>query len=115
MLKGYSDLLQSLGLPYSDACMGHFHVPTNTQTPKGEWFCNGTFVGATKYTMKGLYTRVRPAQWMFFVHPEQGISGRFLLRLDRKDDDLLEQTMSEGYNLKVPLDEEKLSNIEPFA
>lgn len=99
--KSYSEAMQGINRPFDDLVLGHFHVPHNWQTAKGEVFVNGSFVGATKFVFKQLHTTVRPSQWIFLVHPEQGIADRFLFRLDKKDTQLRAETKKDGYDIKT--------------
>lgn len=75
-------LMQSIGKKYTYLCIGHMHVPFQWDAAVGERFCNGSFSSGNHFAAKKLQSTTRPTQIMFGVHPERGISFRYLLRLD---------------------------------
>lgn len=75
-------LMQSIGEKYDYMCIGHLHVPFQWDAAIGERICNGSFSSGNHFAAKKLQSTTRPTQIMFGVHPERGISFRYLLRLD---------------------------------
>ncbi|MDD5012612.1 MAG: hypothetical protein PHQ66_03135 [Candidatus Nanoarchaeia archaeon] len=77
-------LMQSIDKTYDYLCVGHLHVPFQWDAAVGERFCNGSFSSGNHFAAKKLQASTRPTQLMFGVHPERGVSFRYLLRLDSK-------------------------------
>jgi len=64
--------------------MGHHHQAIQWDRPWGERIVNGSFSSGNPFAAKRLQLATRPTQLMFGVHPEQGVSFRYLIRLDRR-------------------------------
>lgn len=76
-------VMQALGKEYQYMIIGHHHEPFSWDSPVGERICNGTFSYGSPYALKKLRALTRPSQMLFGVHPEWGISFRYVLRLDK--------------------------------
>ena len=61
--------------------LGHFHVPSELSGVTTEKFVNGCWPGGSLYSMKGLVSANYPVQKLFAVHPTQGVTYRYPLRL----------------------------------
>ena len=79
--KNYRELLELMGLSYNYLEIGHFHVPSELSGVTTEKFVNGCWPGGSLYSMKGLVTANYPVQKLFAVHPTQGVTYRYPLRL----------------------------------
>lgn len=79
--KNYNELLELLGLKYNYLEIGHFHVPSELSGVTTEKFINGCWPGGSLYSMKGLVTANYPVQKLFAVHPTQGVTYRYPIKL----------------------------------
>lgn len=79
--KNYRELLELLGARYDYMEIGHFHVPSELSGVTTEKFVNGCWPGGTIYSMKGLGAASTPLQKLFAVHPKQGVTYRYPIRL----------------------------------
>lgn len=79
--KNYHELLALLGLKYNYLEIGHFHVPSELSGVTTEKFINGCWPGGSLYSMKGLVTANYPVQKLFAVHPTQGVTYRYPIKL----------------------------------
>lgn len=79
--KNYRELLELLNLSYNYLEIGHFHVPSELPGVTTEKFINGCWPGGTIYSMKGLVTANYPVQKLFAVHPTQGVTYRYPIKL----------------------------------
>lgn len=79
--KNYHELLELLGLKYNYLEIGHFHVPSELSGVTTEKFINGCWPGGSLYSMKGLVTANYPVQKLFAVHPTQGVTYRYPIKL----------------------------------
>ena len=61
--------------------IGHFHTPSELAGVTTEKFINGCWPGGTIYSMKGLGAANTPIQKLFAVHPKQGVTYRYPIRL----------------------------------
>jgi hypothetical protein len=61
---------------------GHFHTATSLPHAAGESFINGSLIGGTEFSVHGLGKADKPAQWMFGVHAEHGVTHRWPLLAD---------------------------------
>lgn len=102
MEKNYGELLETVGSPFTYMAFGHHHVLASFQTTKGEWFCNGNWVGANAYSVKKLYEMALPKQWMFFVHPKRGVTSRWPIDLMVEDEELWAEVEGTSYDIHVP-------------
>lgn len=102
MEKNYSELLESVRKPFTYMAFGHHHVLSSFQVSKGEWFCNGNWVGPTVYTVKKLYTMSLPKQWLFFMHPKRGVTSRWPIDLMVEDEELWNKVKDTEYDIHVP-------------
>lgn len=57
--------------------LGHFHNKTSLEHAAGEWFLNGSLIGATEFGINALGKADKPCQWMLGVHPEHGVTHRW--------------------------------------
>lgn len=62
--------------------MGHFHVPNFLTWQDMEIVMNGTFVSDDQWVLHKLGMATQPKQVVFGVHERQGITFRYLVRLD---------------------------------
>ena len=79
--KNYRELLEILGVRYDYMEIGHFHMPSELSGVTTEKFVNGCWPGGTIYSMKGLGAANVPLQKLFAVHPKQGVTYRYPIRL----------------------------------
>lgn len=106
--KNFSELLTAVGSPFDYMVMGHHHVGASFQTSKGEWFCNGNWVGPTMFTMKVLWEMVKPTQWMFFCHSKRGITSRYQIDLWQESEAIWQDVKDSSYNVHVPFSNQDL-------
>lgn len=72
---------------------GHFHTATSLPHAAGESFINGSLIGGTEFGVHGLGKADKPAQWLFGVHKDHGVTHRWPL--------LAEQAgATEGYDVR---------------
>ena len=76
-------MLQEQDIKFDYIVMGHHHQSIQWDRPWGERIVNGSFSAGNPFAAKKLQLSTRPTQTMFGVHPEHGISWRYLIRLDR--------------------------------
>jgi len=70
-------------------CLGHFHQAGQIDTPSGEVFINGSFIGGSEYSIGKFGLAMRPTQLLLGASQHGVISFRFLLRLDKALPDTL--------------------------
>lgn len=63
-------------------CMGHFHTANILNWQDSEIIMNGTFVSDDQWVLQKLGMGTSPKQVLFGVHPKQGITFRYLIKLD---------------------------------
>lgn len=64
---------------------GHWHTPTRlTLGPGITVWVNGSTESTNTYAQENLAAAGRPAQWVLFVHPDQGVTAEYLVHLDEK-------------------------------
>ena len=108
MEKAYGAIMEHVGTPFEYLCFGHHHVGATFQTSKGEWICNGNWVGPTMFTMKVLYEMVKPVQFMLFFHPKQGITTTHKINLSKQDQGLWDEVAKTAYTIDVPLTNQEI-------
>lgn len=108
MEKSFSELLSAVGRPFDYMVMGHHHVAASFQTSKGEWFCNGNWVGPTMYSMKTLWEMVKPTQWMMFCHPKRGLTSRWIIDLWQENEAIWRDVKETSYNVHVPFSNQEI-------
>lgn len=74
------DVLDIINTP-DYVCIGHFHNPIDWAIMGVEVHANGSVSGISHYAAKRLHNVTPPAQKMFFVHPEWGVSLRMPINL----------------------------------
>lgn len=79
--KNYRELLELMDLKYDYMEIGHFHTQAELPGVTTEKFINGCWPGGSIYAMKGLVTSSVPVQKLFAVHPKQGVTYRYPIRL----------------------------------
>lgn len=79
--KNYRELLETIKIKYDYMEIGHFHMPSELPGVTVEKFINGCWPGGSIYAMKGLGTSSVPIQKLFAVHPKQGVTYRYPIRL----------------------------------
>lgn len=67
---------------YDYLCMGHFHVANFLNWQDMEIIMNGTFVSDDQWVLQKLGMSTEPKQVVFGVHPNQGVTFRYLVKLD---------------------------------
>jgi len=66
---------------------GHFHTASELNAPAGKVLMNGSLVGANEYVIDGMGKAELPAQHMFGVHPEHGLTHLWELTADVRPGD----------------------------
>lgn len=66
------------------ACLAHHHTQAEIQAIHGERLINGSWTGATQYSLERLFAGHRPRQLIFGVN-QDGVTWRYWLHLDRKE------------------------------
>ena len=89
--KNYRELLELIGIHYDYMEIGHFHMPSELAGVTTEKFVNGCWPGGTIYSMKGLGASNTPIQKLFAVHPKQGVTYRYPIRLIVHKDNSLDK------------------------
>lgn len=102
MEKNYSEMMEAVGQPFTYLCFGHHHVASSFQTSKGEWFCNGNWVGPTMFSLKVLYEMALAKQWLFFSHPKRGATSRWLIDLMIEDEELWREVKETEPDIHIP-------------
>ncbi len=67
-------------------CSGHWHNVGKIPVNRGEILVNGTFVTDDMYALKKYGVSNDPCQLAFSVHPEEGITAEYKLKLITKDE-----------------------------
>lgn len=78
-------MLQLIGEDYNHLVMGHHHQAVMWDGGPGERIVNGSFSSANYYAAKKLHLMTKPKQIIFGVHPDKGISFRYILDLTNGD------------------------------
>lgn len=63
--------------------MGHFHQKAEIEIPAGEVFVNGSFVGASEFSVEVMEQISAASQLLMMVHPKYGVAARYPILLDR--------------------------------
>jgi hypothetical protein len=63
--------------------MGHFHQKAEIEIPAGEVFVNGSFVGASEFSVEVMEQISAATQLLLMVHPKYGVAARYPVVLDR--------------------------------
>jgi len=72
-------------LPHFDyALMGHFHTPTRMTVNNRIIYINGTTESNNGWAVETLGSIGRPCQYLFYAHPEHGITAEYPLYLDHQ-------------------------------
>jgi hypothetical protein len=78
-----NDMLWHVDEPVHGFIMGHFHSGNVQEKLNGPMLVNGAMVGTSEFSTVALATASRPMQYVFGVHPEQGMSWRYPIWLDK--------------------------------
>jgi hypothetical protein len=70
------------GKDFKTLVLGHFHVASDNSWNDMQIFINGCFVSDDQWVLKFIGMESTTRQWLFGVHPRQGISWRYKVRLD---------------------------------
>ena len=62
-------------------CLGHFHSLNFLQPSGMPILMNGTFVSGGQYPLYKMGLSERPQQWVFGVHPVNGIAWMYAINL----------------------------------
>jgi hypothetical protein len=65
--------------------VSHFHSLGGVSASGGETFVNGSVIGGNEFSVGALGRCDRPAQWMFMVHKENGITSRWPLMAEGRE------------------------------
>lgn len=79
MVSNLNALEASRGTPIHYFLFGHHHNKTSLDHAAGEWFINGSLIGATEFSVQGMGRADKPSQWLLAVHPEHGVTHRWPL------------------------------------
>lgn len=79
-MKKLSDYYATLGTPVDAILVGHFHTPLELEYG----FSNGSLPGYSEYARDFRMRPACPSQWLFFVHPDYGITCRWPIFLEPK-------------------------------
>lgn len=101
--KAYAAIMQRVGHPFEVMVFGHHHISANFQTSKGEWYCNGNWVGGTMYSLKVLRDMATPKQWLLFCHPKRAIASRWPIDLMLEDAEIWKEVKRTSYDIHVPV------------
>ena len=93
--KNYRELLEVMDLKYDYMEIGHFHMQSELAGVKTEKFINGCWPGGSIYAMKGLGVSSVPVQKLFAVHPKQGVTYRYPIRLQVPENDIRGKELSQ--------------------
>jgi hypothetical protein len=63
------------------AVCGHWHQPTTFQLNTKEVYVNGSTESTNTYAMEQLAAVGFPCQWLFFMHPKNGITATYKVRM----------------------------------
>lgn len=74
-------LLDKSGLKFDYVFMGHYHSPTILSRVNGECIMNGSIIGGNEFSLGALHKATDASQWLLGVHPKQGVSWRYLIKL----------------------------------
>lgn len=103
MEKAYGAILERVKHPFEVLVFGHHHVASNFQTSRGEWFCNGNWVGPTTFTIKVLREMATPKQWLLFCHPKRSVASRWPVDLMQENQDIWDSVKASSYDIHVPV------------
>ena len=78
-------MLRSKEINYDYFVMGHHHQAFDWDASHGERMCNGSFSSGNMFASKELALMSPPTQMFFGVHPEQGITWRYKIRLNQAE------------------------------
>lgn len=67
--------------PFDYAIYGHWHTPRRFQLNKYVAFCNGSLESTNTYAQEKLAAVGTPTQLLLFVHPRQGVSAEYWVKL----------------------------------
>ena len=79
--SNFHAVLAGHGMTYDYMVLSHFHQSGMVDAVKGEYIMNGTWKGGDEYALGKLSVVARPAQWLFGVSPEFGITWRIPVSL----------------------------------
>lgn len=65
------------------AVSGHWHQPTSFVLNNKLVYVNGSTESTNTYAMEQLAAVGRPCQWLFFAHPQRGITAEYRVWLDQ--------------------------------
>jgi len=81
------ELVESVeGKSFDYLLVGHFHQCGQIDTPRGEMFLNGSFVGGSEFSIIKLGRSSLPTQLLLGINKRGLVSFRFPLRLEEKRD-----------------------------
>jgi len=105
VLKSYSMALNTI---WDVMCAGHYHVSSSFDVSTSEVVANGSFAGSSYYVFRKIKTVNTPKQTVFGVHPRNGITWRFQLKLSEKSE------LSTTGNIMTPNEDGMGHSIPPF-
>lgn len=77
----FQAVLAGVGKYYDYMVLSHFHQTGMQDAPRGEYMMNGTWKGGDEYALGSLALTANPRQWLFSMHPKNGITWRFTVNL----------------------------------
>lgn len=80
-----SKMLQMVGKDYNHMVVGHHHQAIMWDGGPGERIVNGSFSSANYYAAKKMNLMTHPKQIIFGVHPDKGISFRYIIDLNKEN------------------------------
>ena len=80
-------MLQMTNQSYNHMVIGHHHQALMWDCGPGERIVNGSFSSANFYAAKKLHLMTKPKQIIFGVHPEWGITFRYIMNLENLENE----------------------------
>lgn len=77
----FREVLLSIDKRFKYICLGHFHSTGEIESSYGEKLINGSWCGATPFSVEQLFQSSQPHQIFFGVNENRGISWRYWMNL----------------------------------
>jgi len=78
-MKKLVDYYATLGVAVDGCMVGHFHTAMELEYG----WSNGSLPGMSEYGRDGRFRPAPPKQWLLFVHPDHGVTARWLILLEK--------------------------------
>lgn len=85
MVSSLNSIRVNQGNPINYFIFGHFHNKISVDYAGAEYFCNGSLIGGTEYSVNTLGKADKPCQWLLGVHEDHGVTHRWPLYPNVKD------------------------------